>query len=432
VATAGAVGAAALAGACAPPGAQAPAATSVAPPEVLWSLQFPPEDARTRAWIETWRRTAQATGLHVTVVSEGSDRWTKRQAEFAAGSTSVDIMGNQLNWVIPGGILGIFADCAEYLRRDKVDTKQFYAADFESWGWKGKQWAMPYQGGGEMVLYNKALFDARGAKYPTKEWTYDDLVATCQQLNDPANSRFSLIVGANDLTQCMGTFVLSHGGKLLNAAKDQALWGNDPKSIQGAQFDVDLSLKQHFVPPDEILAAVPQGKTPMELGMVAMEFNNSFRQVNVRASLGAASVDFVPPPKGPTGIQSAHIGGNAWSILGLSKVKEAAWQATRWIYGKDGIQAPWVKAVGWPSSIPASTSTLWLDQFRGTHIADCAKVWETGGHDIMVLPEGDKAWMTMGAPIAQALKGEIATRDAMQQSAQQVNQLFSQRPAAWQ
>jgi hypothetical protein len=30
-----------------------------------------------------------------------------------------------------------------------------------------------------------------------------------------------------------------------------------------------------------------------------------------------------------------------------------------------------------------------------------------------------------------ALRGEIGTRDAMQESARQLNELFSQRPAAW-
>jgi len=58
-------------------------------------------------------------------------------------------------------------------------------------------------------------------------------------------------------------------------------------------------------------------------------------------------------------------------------------------------------------------------------------VWETGGHDLIVVPEGDKAWSTMNTPMNQALRGEIATRDAMRESARQLNELFAQRPAAW-
>ena len=37
----------------------------------------------------------------------------------------------------------MFADHAEYMRRDKVDPKQYYKAELDAWTWKGKIWAMP-------------------------------------------------------------------------------------------------------------------------------------------------------------------------------------------------------------------------------------------------------------------------------------------------
>jgi len=48
-------------------------------------------------------------------------------------------------------------------------------------------------------------------------------------------------------------------------------------------------------------------------------------------------------------------------------------------------------------------------------------VWQSGGHDILVLPEGDKAWTTMNTPTNAALRGETGTRDALQESARQLN-----------
>ena len=48
-----------------------------------------------------------------------------------------------------------------------------------------------------------------------------------------------------------------------------------------------------------------------------------------------------------------------------------------------------------------------------------------------MLPEGDKAWTTMNTPMNAALRGEVGTRDALQESARQLNQLFSERPAQW-
>ena len=424
-----AAGGAAFVAACGSPTPEG-AGESAQPKEIVWALHFAQEDTRTGIWTETWRRAEQATGVKINVRTEGSDRWTKRQAEFAAGMTSADIMGNQTNWVIPGGITGVFADHAPLIRRDKWDMNQFYKAAVATWAWKGKQFAIPYQAGGEVVHFNKALFDAKGVKYPHKDWTYDEFLQMCQRLNDPTNNKWAVDVGQNGIHYMMGTFMLNYGGKLLNDARDKALYADDAKSIQGAELDVDLHVKYKYTPPPEARAGLA-GKTAMQAGLAAMNIDPSANAANLRPAIGAQNLDFAPPPKGPSGVQTAAVGGNSWSILGLSKVKDAAWTALKWIYSKEGIQQQWITITSWPASIAAANSPLWLDQFKGTHMADCSKVWETGGHDLLVLPEGDEAWTTMNGPLNKALVGEIATRDAMRQSAAATNELFSRRPAEW-
>jgi hypothetical protein len=103
----------------------------------------------------------------------------------------------------------------------------------------------------------------------------------------------------------------------------------------------------------------------------------------------------------------------------------------RWTHTREGMLGPQLEGVSWPPLIFAANSPRWLEIFKGTHIQDCAKVWETGGHDLLVLPEGDEAWTTMNAPLTRALAGEVGTREAMRESAEALNQLFSRRPAAW-
>jgi hypothetical protein len=72
-----------------------------------------------------------------------------------------------------------------------------------------------------------------------------------------------------------------------------------------------------------------------------------------------------------------------------------------------------------------------MDQFKGTHINDVQNLWRTGGHNQVVVPEGDEALKLMNDPMNRALKGEISTREALRQSADGVNALFAQRPKAW-
>ncbi|MGH2353140.1 MAG: ABC transporter substrate-binding protein [Chloroflexota bacterium] len=419
----------ALAAACSTGQTPAGSTSFEGPKEINWvGYQSSPD--RQALFEQSFKASGEANGVTVNVTWEGGNFWEKRQAEFAGGSTSADIMVLNLDWVIPGGLAGMFVDHNEYLRRDKVDTKQYYKAGLDTWSWKGKQWAIPLQAGGELVLYNKQMFDEKGVKHPTKDWTYDDLLAACQKLNDPANNKFAIHVGQNGLHYMMATFVYNFGGKLLNDAKDKALYGDDANSIQGASLDVDLHVKYKYTPTDEARESV-RPVAPFDAGIAAMEINGSFRHNPARLAIGAENLDFAPPPKGPRGHQTAAVGGNGWAISALSQAKEAAWRCLKWMHTKEGMLGPQLKAVSWPPVVWAASSPEWLEIFKGTHIGDVAKVWETGGHDFMVVPEGSKAWSAANEPMGQAIDGEIATRAAMQESARALNELFARRPAEW-
>lgn len=157
--------------ACAPSGNGArenALAKAVEPTEVLWASHFAASDPRDAAWRETWKAAEEATRHKITVVPEIGNQFEKRQTEFAAGSAGVDLFRNTSGWVIAGGLNGLFVDHAEYMRRDKVDTKQYYQAELTSWGWKDKLWGIPWQSGGEVVIFNKKLFDARGSSIPPR------------------------------------------------------------------------------------------------------------------------------------------------------------------------------------------------------------------------------------------------------------------------
>jgi ABC-type glycerol-3-phosphate transport system substrate-binding protein len=253
-------------------------------------------------------------------------------------------------------------------------------------------------------------------------------------LNDPANNRWALTVVENGLYYIGGTFLLNYGGKILNDAKDKALYGDDPKSIQGAQLNVDLHTKYGFVPTAEARAAVPAGKQPIEVQMVAMEISGIHRHTNIRAAIGAENLDFAPRPRGPVA-QSAAVAGNAWSILGTSKVKDAAWKVLRWVeLTREGMLSPQIKAIAWPPLIFAADAPEWKDQFKGTKIAEASKVWETGGDGILVAPDASELWGLMeatAAPLNKAFLGELSVTDAMRESARLVNEQIARRPPEW-
>ena len=386
-------------------------------------------------WRKAFAAASEATNVKANLIVEpgGAPFWEKRQNEFAAGSPSGDSMYNQNNWVLIGGLKGMFLDHMPYMKRDKVPDSLYIKIEIESWRWKGKQWGIPFQSGGEAVMLNKKIFQERGVPLPTASWTYDDLVQLSQRLNDPANNRAGVVVGQNGIQYMAGTFMRNHGGKVLNEARNKALYADDANSITGTTVNVDLHQKYKVTPTPAMTALVPSGSSLFRSSRVAINIDY-IGVVPAIADLGAGNVEVLPPPKGPTGAQSARVVGNAWSILQSSKNPDPAWQVFKWLHSKEGQTGAGKEhllAAGWPAVVSTGDAPWWADQFKGTKIADVIKVWMTAGHNQVVLPEGDLALMEMNPPLTRALNGEIGVREALRDSQDKVNVLFGKRPKEW-
>ena len=432
VAAAGASGALA---ACGIGGAQSSAeATKAAAPKEVTLVKTSSADNFDRAWQDMFDIGQKATGIKTTIVREpgGTAFWEKRQQEFAGGVANNDITYNQLNWFVIGGIRGMFVDHLPYFKRDKIDTSQYIKVEFESWMWKGKLWGVSFQSGGEGVMLNKQLFAEKGVPLPTPNWTYDDLIQLSQRLNDPAKNVAGLDVGQNGIQYMAGTFMRNFGGKVLNDARNKALYADDNNSVRGTEVNVDLHQKYKVTTTPQITALVPSGGSAFRSKMVAININY-LGYVAALPDLGPGNIEILPPPKGPTGLQTARVAGNSWSILSLSKAQEAAWQVIKWAHSKEGVlKTPYFKTgIGWPPMLWAADAPEWIDQFKGTNIASLQKVWQTAGHNQVVLPEGDIAITTMNGPLNDALAGKTSPKEALTQSQNAVNALFAQRPKEW-
>jgi multiple sugar transport system substrate-binding protein len=424
--------------ACGATGTQAPAVTS-GPPRRIVLIKTSDAD-RDNMWRAQFGQATKATNVTVDIEIEAdtANYYPKRVAEFAAGTANYDLMGNAANQVRPLGIKGVFADLNLMWKRDKWDTSMYYKADLETWSLRDKLWAMPYQFGGESWMYNKQLFDAKGIKHPTKDWTYDELLTICQKLNDPANNVYAIHVGLNatgtgigngTIQYIFGTFLRNFGGKVLNDSLDKALYGDDPNALRGAEYNVDLHQKHKVAWTIPMLKALPMGQTPMRTKQAAIEVNGLGSYVTIAQSIGMQNLDFLPPPKGPTGIQTVRVAGNAWSIPSQSKNVDAAWTVLKYNHTKEGMLGPQLEAISWPPLIWAGTDPKWADRFKGTHIEEMRANWQKNGQNqVTGIPEGDTALAEMNAPLIQALNGEISAREALRTSAEKANAIFAKRP----
>jgi multiple sugar transport system substrate-binding protein len=385
-----------------------------------------------QAWADTFAQAQKSTGVKITLAVEPGDTyWDKRQAEFAGGTANADVIYNQPNWVLGGGLAGMFADLMPLFKRDKLDMSQYYKADMDSWTWKGKLYGFPFQIEGETVFYNKQLLTAKGVPFPKADWSTDDLLQAAQKVNDPANNHFGLLVENQTIQYSIGTFIRLFGGQVFTEARDKALYGDDGNALKGFQYEVDLPNKYQVIPTADATKTLPTGTRAMEGRLVAMAIGDISRHQDIRNALGAENLDFAPTPKGPTGIRSARVYSNDWSILSLSKAQDAAWEVLKWTHSKEGMSGPQLQAIGWPPVKWASQTPQWIEPFKNSHVADAQKLWETNGHNQAVLPEGAQALTIANDALGRAIRGEITARDALKESADKLNQLFSQRPPAW-
>lgn len=78
-------------------------------------------------------------------------------------------------------------------------------------------YAVPYGGAlGKVLLYRKDLFDEKGIPYPTKDWTWENLLDACRRITDPARGTYGMRLGRGKHESWYWiTFLWSAGGDVL-------------------------------------------------------------------------------------------------------------------------------------------------------------------------------------------------------------------------
>src|SRR5262249_21185708 len=143
---------------------------------------------------------------------------------------------------------GILIDHGPLVRAQKVDLKVFYPVAVDGLTKEGKLYGIPWivHPGRTGLYYNKALFDADGAKYPDEKWTYQDLGAAATALTKRSGGRvdqFGYLPGSDMFSYIIpirgyGGDYLSPDGKKLTIDTPEAT-----RAIQEAVADMVSKLK---------------------------------------------------------------------------------------------------------------------------------------------------------------------------------------------
>jgi len=232
---------------------------------------------------------------------------------------------------------GNLEDLKEYIARDKdaFNFDDFWKTSLESFTYKKKQCALPWDGFSTLMFYNCDLFDKAGVPYPNDDWTWEDFKRLAIQLtkdfdNDGRIDQF----GCNVVFSWLGleSVVWSFGGQILTPDKKRFAM-NSRKTIAALQYIYDLKYKYHTMPQAGELSGM-MGEIQLLTGRVAMLPGGAFA-VSTMRGVEAMRWDVAHMPTGPAG-KSTRVSWDGLAIYSRSKHKEKAWQFIKLVLSDEG------------------------------------------------------------------------------------------------
>lgn len=193
------------------------------------------------------------------------------------------------------------------------DLDDFGAAALAPWQYEGKQVALPFTNAGNVVFFNKDMFEAAGVPTPLDlleqgEWTWDNLKATAKAITD-ATGQYGFVHNNNPFVNGFRTLVEIYGPYGAQPWSDDGLTCtfDSPEMVQATQLFHDMIFADRSHPGPDEQWSFAAGDIGMAMG----------RTDQIGAQLAEATFewDVVPPPSGPQGFRpsKAQNGIAAWA-----------------------------------------------------------------------------------------------------------------------
>lgn len=131
-----------------------------------------------------------------------------------------------------------------------LDLAGRFGSAHETYSHDGNLYAMPDRGGAMIVYYNKDMFDAAGVGYPTKAWTWDDMLDAAQKLTVRNGDDVEVYgFAAGDWWPWWMSFIYQNDGRILDENNNVVV--NSPETVEALEFYNDLVYKHKVAPSPE-------------------------------------------------------------------------------------------------------------------------------------------------------------------------------------
>jgi len=285
-----------------------------------------------KVWNELAKEFTTKTGINVNIeTAEWSVYWDKISTLYAANTPpEVFAMDAPLfsDWLSRDALQSL----QPYIDKDPATIEGLYPASLQAYKTDSGYFGLPRDFQTIVLYYNKALFDKAGVKYPTADWTWEDLKAAAKKLTvkDAAGkvTQWGFSPDLYDIEGFMSSLVWSYGGEIVSPDHKKTLIADklEPWKLVWSMARDDQSL-----PSAEM--ATQYGSDLFVAGKSAM-ITSGHWSVPDYVQLPFAW-DVVPMPKGPAG-RATSVNSAGFVMAKKSANPDAGWAWIQFILSKDG------------------------------------------------------------------------------------------------
>jgi multiple sugar transport system substrate-binding protein len=281
------------------------------------------------------------------------DAYPQKVQTMIAGGNGPDIMqvAENVNVYSSKNQLLPLDDLAKSAR---LDPQQRFGSIGKIYSYQGKIYAIPDRSGAMIVYYNKTLFDAKGIKAPTADWTWDDALAAFKELTVPGKQWG---YGGAGWWAAWWSFVYQNGGTIIDASGKPTVATDEV--VEALQWAGDLVFKHGVVPTPKQYADMGAnigGDQAFASGKVAVDTTGFW----VISSLAQSKFEWDIAPMWRGKKQAVTAFGSGLAISRTAKNPKAAFKAINFLTSPEAQQQIIATGEDVPANIDVQKSDAFL------------------------------------------------------------------------
>ena len=374
-------------------GALKPQATTL----TFWQTMNEEETKTLTAIVAAFQRANPGIKVKMTYVP-----FDQAQAKFATaaqGGKAPDVLRAEIAWIADYAARGFLADISS--RVSAANRKDFLPSAFAYGLWKGKTYAVPQVTDAPALLYNKAMFKAKGVAVPK---TIAQLESACKKFGA---GKGIFLRGDAYFVQ---PWIWAYGGGLVDPLKKQILIASKG-STNGMNAYKRLFESSCAFRNEDFANDYGNAQTAFKNGDVAMIVNGPWATADVlagKAFKNRANLGVAPVPRGPAG-QGSPVGGHSYVISRKSKAADAAFKLVSYLASAKNQATFAAKNNLLPTrksayNTPAVKKNAIISAFLKQMLVARARP---------VLPEGGAIYTDFGPNVQKVLLGEASPAEGM-------------------